>query len=89
MVPILRLDESTMSWRETDDGIVVLNLSTSRYLVVNDTGKFLWDLLLVGATREQLTDRLVEKFDIEAGIADADVGEFIQQLTATGVLVAP
>ena len=89
MDPILRLDESTISWRETDDGIVVLNLATSRYLTVNDTGKALWELLLRGATRAQLTARLVETFDIDGDVARIDVGDFLDQLAATGVLLAP
>jgi hypothetical protein len=84
----LQLDESSMSWQETDDGIVILNLATSRYLVVNDTGKFLWERLLVGATTRQLSDELVDAYAIGAEQATADVGDFVAELEATGLLVA-
>jgi Coenzyme PQQ synthesis protein D (PqqD) len=82
----LQLDESTMSWQDTDDGIVVLNLATSRYLVVNDSGRFLWERLLAGATARQLSEQLVEQYAIEPGQAEADVDDFVAELEATGLL---
>jgi Coenzyme PQQ synthesis protein D (PqqD) len=89
MEQMLRLDETAMSWQETDDGVVVLNLATSRYLVINDSGKVLWERLLEGATRSELAEHLVTVYEIETPVAAADVDDFVADLTACGLLVAP
>lgn len=82
----LGLDESSMSWAETDDGIVVLNVATSRYLAVNESGRVLWRALVGTATRGELRAELVRAFGISHEQAEHDVASFLASLDSQGML---
>jgi hypothetical protein len=85
-VGTVRLDEATMSWTRTDDGIVVLNLETSRYLSINLTGQVLWDRLLGGTEPEELVAALIDAFEISRDQARTDVDAFLGALRSNGLL---
>jgi Coenzyme PQQ synthesis protein D (PqqD) len=86
MTDLMRLDETGLSWVETDDGMVVLDLATSRYLAVNESGRRLWPVLVQGSTRDALADTLVTAFGVDAEQALADVDAFVAALTQRGLL---
>jgi hypothetical protein len=72
-----RLRAVDLTWRVLDDEVVVLDLRTSSYFSVNGTGKVLWDLLVEGASEEQLVTALVDRFEISEDIARVDAGAFL------------
>ena len=72
-----RLRAVDLTWRVLDDEVVVLDLRTSSYFSVNDTGKVLWDVLVEGASEEQLVTVLVDRFEISEDVARRDVGAFL------------
>jgi hypothetical protein len=72
-----RLRAVDLTWRVLDDEVVVLDLRTSSYFSVNDTGKVLWDVLVEGASEEQLVTVLVDRFGISEDVARRDVGAFL------------
>lgn len=80
----MRLVDSDISWAETDDGIVILNLRTSRYLTVNVTGRMLWNLLRNGATHQQLEEALIDAFGLSADRAREDTTAFLDTLREQG-----
>jgi hypothetical protein len=80
----LRTDD--LYWREVDDEIVVLEVRTSTYLSVNNSGVLLWRILARGATREEAISALVEAYGIDTGSAAADVDRFVDQMRAAGLL---
>jgi hypothetical protein len=82
-----KLRDADLDWREVEDELVVLDLRDSRYLAINRTGQVLWGPLAEGATEDELTERLVESFDIERARAAADVDAFTKDLESRGLLV--
>jgi hypothetical protein len=77
------------SWAPTDAGeIVILDLRTSKYLSLNNTGALLWPLLSEGAGTDDLAALLVDKFGLTPDAAASDVFSFITRLRALD-LVAP
>jgi hypothetical protein len=82
----LRLRDAALDWREIEGELVALDLSESRYLAVNRTGKVLWSALVEGATRDDLVERLVETFGIERTRAEQDVDAFTAELESRGLL---
>jgi hypothetical protein len=81
-----RLKQDAVEWRDTGDEIVALDVGTATYLSVNPSGAVLWEAVTAGATREQLVERLVERFDIDREHAGADVDAFLVELGERGLL---
>ncbi|MBO5459321.1 MAG: PqqD family protein [Lachnospira sp.] len=53
---------------------------------LNNTGKFLWELLKEDRTEEFLADELVANYDIDREQATADVKRFAERLKEAEVL---
>lgn len=53
---------------------------------LNDTGTFLWELLSQGAEEEMLLEAFLGEYDVEREEARADIREYIDTLSAMGVL---
>jgi hypothetical protein len=84
--PILRLVEHGLNWRAVEGEVLALDLGSSEYLGVNQAGAVLWHALAAGASREALAERLMARFGIDAGRAQADVGRFVDELHARRLL---
>jgi hypothetical protein len=80
----LALDPTRVLYRETAGEVVVIDLATSSYLGVNESGACLWPLLADGCTHEELVDRLVAEFAIPHETATQDVGAFLAGLRERG-----
>jgi coenzyme PQQ synthesis protein D (PqqD) len=76
---VVRLRED-LPWREVDGGVVVLDLESSSYFAVNETGTPLWAKLVDGATIDELTAALATAEEIETERARADVEAFVAEL---------
>lgn len=66
----------------TGDRLVDLN----GMITLNETGAFLWNLLLADTTKETLADAMTKEFDIDGETAEADIQEFIESLKSIGAL---
>ena len=53
---------------------------------LNATGELLWNKLLEDATEEELTDALVEKYEVTREQAAEDVKVFIDTLSKPGII---
>ena len=73
----IRLRDKDLAWRALENEVVVLDLRTSMYLSVNQTGALLWTRLVNGATEEELVSVLLDAFDVRQERADADVAGFL------------
>jgi hypothetical protein len=74
---VLQLRSEGFEWRDVGGEVVVLDLDGGRYFAVNSSGAVLFSSLVDGATREQLSERLTEKFAIDRSVADGDVESFL------------
>jgi hypothetical protein len=86
MTTRLRLRRDDLSWRELDDELIVLDLTKSKYLMVNDTGAVIWHRLADGATEAELVQAVVDAFEVEPAQAEADVRSFVETLEGRGLV---
>lgn len=82
----IRLRPDGVSWREIEGEIVAVDLESSLYFGVNESGSVLWPLLAEGATRAELVDALEDRFDLESDQARHDVEEFLRALDGHDLL---
>lgn len=82
----LRLRNADLAWRTVDDEMIAIDVRESTYLTANDSGAILWSALAAGATKDELADRLVDAYGIEAEAAAADVESFLNDLRERGLL---
>ncbi len=76
-----------VEWQQVDDEVVVLDLGTSVYLGVNDSGAVLWPLVASGSTQSRLIDALASRFGIDDERARVDVKAFVDQLRSLSLVV--
>ncbi len=61
--------------------------STFRNMIkLNDTGKFLWELLKEETNSLALVNALVEKYEIDEALASRDLTAFLDSLRSFGAL---
>ena len=58
----------------------------SGYITLNETGRFLFDLLGKETSVEELTEKLLEEYDVTREVAENDVKNFVKILSENGVL---
>ena len=80
MNPKIKLRSAAVEWREIEGEIVALDLRKQVYLGVNRTGAAVWTSLAEGATRDELVEIVVERFDVTRESAGADIDAFLAQL---------
>jgi Coenzyme PQQ synthesis protein D (PqqD) len=83
----LRLRSEELEWRDVEGEVVALDLRTSAYLAVNESGAKLWSALASGASRDELIDLLVRTFELPREQATTDVDAFIEMLARQDMLV--
>ena len=83
---MLRLRSNGLFWRESGDDVVVLDSETSEYVAASGSAALLWKRLAEGATREDLETTLTERYGIAPDVAARDVADFVEQLSARGLL---
>ena len=76
-----------VEWQQVDDEVVVLDLGTSVYLGVNDSGAVLWPLVASGSTQIRLIDALASRFGIDDERARVDVKAFVDRLRSLSLVV--
>lgn len=55
-------------------------------ITVNEVGRFLWEELQKETTESELTDRILDEYEIDRETALNDVKEFIENLKTSGIL---
>lgn len=83
---MIRVKTADLMWSRVGEEVVVLDRRTDMYLGVNPTGAALWDLLVEGCTREQLVERVADRWGIPADGAARDVDDFLAGLRSEDLL---
>lgn len=89
MGKVFRLRLQDLEWREIEGEIVILDLKSSSYMAVNNTGRVIWKALTSGATRDQLVAELIGRFSVHEEAAKRDVDEFLESLEDADLLHEP
>ena len=61
-------------------------MSFNGLITVNEVGRFLWDKLQKDVSEQELTDMVLDEYEIDRETAAADVAEFIKKLDAADIL---
>jgi len=62
-------------------------LDFSGVMTLNETGAFLWNLLVEDRTEAELLSALLAEYDVEKAIAELDISQFISRLKAADLFV--
>lgn len=62
------------------------SLELKGLMTLNESGEFIFDRLRTAANEDELTDALLEEYDVSREEAAADVHSFIKSLTELGIL---
>jgi len=74
-----RLNEH-LSVRKIENEIFVLNRKDSKLHTFNDSGVMLWEAIQHCNSSEALVDSLLLHYEVDRGIAEKDVQEFLGEL---------
>ena len=69
--------------------VVALGAASKNFngiIKLNETGRFLWDILATGATAEELQAKLMEEYEVDAETAKADIERFTCSLKGAGII---
>jgi Coenzyme PQQ synthesis protein D (PqqD) len=88
MTDRIRIDTDRVFVREVDGEVVILDLKSQTYLGGNQTAAALWPGLVEGASMEELSRSLCEKFGVEEEVAEADAEAFVSQLAQLDLLAS-
>lgn len=86
MTQRLRIRSGAIEWRKFEEEVVAVDTRKSVYMAVNRSGSVLWPALLDGATKDELADLLVERYDVDRGAAVEDVDAFVRALDEQDLL---
>jgi hypothetical protein len=69
-----------------DGEVMVINLDTGVYYSVTGAGAAVWPMLVGGATRREISDRVARHYGADAASVERDVDTFVTQLTDEAIL---
>lgn len=69
-----------------DGEAVVLNLKTGVYYSLNPVGTRIWQLIEERRELRAIRDAMVQEYEVEAPVLEADLKEFISKLGQKGLL---
>jgi len=82
----LGLAKESLIWREVDGQVIVLDMGSSSYLAINDSGAELWKAIAAGATRLELVEHLCRTYELDEQTAMRDVDAFVSTMQAHELL---
>ena len=53
---------------------------------LNESGKFIWDKLALGAEKEDVITALLEEYDVDRETAETDFDKFVETLKGANIL---
>ena len=77
-----------VAWVTVDDEVVALD-PAGRAHVITSTGALLWPLLDGVTSAAELAADVADVFSIDAAVALADVRQFVDEMVALRLVVAP
>lgn len=74
-------------WRETIDGIVIIDPAIGKVRVLNGVGSMIWKLIAEEKKNvEEVVVQIVDEYEIEKEQASKDLDNFLQDLTSRNIL---
>ena len=83
-----RINDELTAAKVFDDEAVVINVVTGRYYDLEGSGALAWSMLAAGASLDEVVEAFVEHFEVDPGVARADVEALVSKLLAEELIVA-
>jgi Coenzyme PQQ synthesis protein D (PqqD) len=65
---------------------VILNAATNAYVSLNGTAGRIWELFGAGQSADEVRASMVDEFDVDPDVVEADVADTLQSLLRRGLL---
>jgi hypothetical protein len=75
------------AWRRLEGEAIILDLNTSVYYSLNDTGALIWERLGAGDEPGSIADALCEEFSVNAESAERDIEQLVSHLLKESLLI--
>ncbi|NLR69427.1 PqqD family protein [Novosphingobium sp. ERN07] len=72
--------------REVGEETMLLDLASGTYFGLNPVGGRFWQLLEEGRSAAEARDCLLDEFEVEADVLDADLSTLLDELAAKGLV---
>jgi hypothetical protein len=79
-------DPSKIVWKELDQEVVLLDVSSGECFTLGKVGSALWKLIVEQKNDGEMIEFITSKFKVEAEQAKSDFQEFIESLLKEGIL---
>lgn len=74
--------------RTVADEMILLDLETGLYFTLNHVGATIWHGLELGKSGADIVAAIVEQYEVDEATAAADLAEYLEALSAEGLLVS-
>ncbi len=75
-------------WSETPDRALILNITSGRKFLLNETGSFIWSHMLNSTPKNAIISRLQKIYKVERSELEKDFDEFMLVLQENGFLLS-
>jgi len=79
-------NSKTISGRLSDE-LVMMDIDKGKYFSLNPVATRIWDLLVLPLTIDELCDRLMEEYEVDAEQCRTEVTEVINEMVKLGVVL--
>lgn len=76
-------------WRETDDGIVIVDPTAGKVRVLNPVGSEIWKMLHDHKSLDEMQTEVAAIYDVSAEQARDDIRRFLDDLETRGLIGRP
>lgn len=73
-------------WNKVESDIVILNLESGTYFSLGGVGCRFWELIAEGASQEQVVQRLIAEYEVEAAQLESDLDALLRDLSTEGLV---
>lgn len=68
---------------ELGDGLALLHHASGKFFVLDEVGSFIWKLLAVPVTADEVADAVKRAYDAAPEDVDRDIRDFVQSMVDT------
>ena len=73
--------------QEVSGEMVLLDLKSEEYLGLNEVGARIWQLLQAGKKLTEISDILIDEYDVSREELDGDINRLVAELRDAGLVV--
>jgi len=75
-------------FNEVDGELVMMNIEDGSYASLNETGKYIWNILEEPKSIEEILPSILDEYDIDPSTAKTEIESFLLKLVEQNILVS-